>query len=91
MSTHGNGGPAFPGAGPSHPQPKGMSLRDYFAANERSEPDSQFVNAFIDEALPAASWGTAGRRPLKSVEMRAMSAAWRYACADAMLAERVKP
>ena len=26
------GGPAFPGSGPSYPQPSGMTLRDYFAA-----------------------------------------------------------
>ena len=32
MSAAATGGPAFPGAGPAHPQPAGMTLRDYFAA-----------------------------------------------------------
>ena len=32
MSAVDAGGPAFPGSGPSYPQPSGMTLRDYFAA-----------------------------------------------------------
>lgn len=31
-----NGGPAFPGAGPAHPQPAGMTLLEYFAGKALS-------------------------------------------------------
>ena len=31
-----DGGAAFPGSGPSYPQPVGMTLRDYFAAKAMS-------------------------------------------------------
>lgn len=81
--------PAFPiKGGYSEHQFGGMSLRDYFAAKEQSEPDSFFAEAFAVKATNYSGQG--GRRPLNSSEMMQMRCAWRYAMADAMLLERTK-
>lgn len=65
----------------------GMTLRDYFASHETSQPDTNFMD---DYARRVAGDGGIGRRPLSSLERIKMVCEWRYACADAMLLERAK-
>ena len=71
------GGPAFPGSGPSHPQPSGMTLRDYFAC----------------KALPVVydDWATALEKEGEIIDMedvRNLIAQDAYLFADAMMEAR---
>lgn len=64
---------------------KDMTLRDYFAANERSEPP---IGAMHDSAK-FCGISQVDYNKLNPWERRAMYVTrWRYMCADAMLAER---
>ncbi len=84
-----DGGPAFPVQEQTdkaydlwNPSP-GMSLRDWFAGNEKSEPEIMSISA-SNEFLGRPrdhEWDYKKDYPK-------LLAKWRYACADAMLAER---
>lgn len=82
-----NGGPAFP-LGYTGCEPEcnpcvffGMSLRDYFAAKEISHPPISWWQARIGSH-------TENEAELSGGEIREGLAAWRFQCADAMIAAR---
>lgn len=93
------GGSAFPGAGPEYPQPKGMTLRDYFAAHAPDVPD-WFKHAAptpIPLVSDAAVVGDAAHYKAKAErnnwideQKAAKFFAWRGFYADCMVAERAK-
>lgn len=83
-----NDGPAFPCSHGDYMQ-FGMTLRDYFAGMAMdSRIPADFVENYIEHVVGLPMQG--GRRPLTGLEMAALDAAWCYAKADAMLAERAK-
>jgi len=92
-----NGGPAFPsgsmsiGDGDAQAYTPGMTLRDWFAGQAPEAPDWWMADECPtpppgwNEGDGAAAWVKAEHR-----FMMGRIAAWRYAYADAMLAERDK-
>ena len=85
-----DGGPAFPQTIAAHVLEGaqcGMSLRDYFAIHEDSEPEPWFVEHYVDVVMEQGKGPRIGFLNGGSEKMRA---AWRYFCADAMLEERGK-
>lgn len=84
MTKEKDGGPAFPA--PQYAD-QGLTKREYFASRENSEMPSDFLDFYVAEVI---GLGYGARRPITCHEWIAALAAWRYACADAMLAEGVK-
>ncbi len=67
-------GPAFPVSNLSEVAPQGMSLRDWFASQERTQPRIAMNKITENEG--------------DYEELAAMMAKWRYQVADAMLKAR---
>lgn len=62
---------------------EGLTLSDYFAAAERSLPPLTWLQSRIGSHVMSFD-------DLRGVKLSESLAAWRYQCADAMLAERAK-
>jgi hypothetical protein len=61
----------------------GITMRDYFAAHERSFPPLSWIQARIGSHIN--DWSE-----LKGAELAEAMVAWRYQMADAMIEEREK-
>jgi len=78
-----DGGPAFPNVDSVDPSTlyqkfDGMTLRDWFAGKERTEPPAPFVREYLKIDGGGLKWQ----------EHRDVAVAWRYEMAAAMLAEK---
>ena len=97
-----DGGPAFPVTGDNHAHGWGMSLRDYFAGQERTLPPclqkavydhwdfhSTDIARFLGMIVDEHSFGTDEFNCMSGDEIYlACVKKWRFQCADAMLEAR---
>lgn len=87
MSAKPDGGPAFAGYRAGETFQTGMSLRDYFAIHA-PEPSPEYINSEGERDRLANPHGDTYKPPRRS--RGEIIAGYKYAYADAMLAERAK-